>query len=196
MHEKLKQDYGMIPAAAPPAIFVWAGGAFAPTAAAVPLSSVSRPKFHIFAVEFERRKRAHLFSASCSLKNSVQGFFEYLPEWQDFSILIHDIPWDADSTWSTFAAYFFFLHTPLSLGGLSIVAYVLHQSDIDPLTMAYHTILVHESIRRYNREDLVLLLSTLTTSRAKGNWFCLDDLILSLEEHRIPSARDDMKFIV
>lgn len=38
--------------------------------------------------------------------------------------------------WSTFAAYFFILHIPLSFGGLSITAHILHQSVLDPLTMA------------------------------------------------------------
>lgn len=47
-----------------------------------------------------------------------------------------DIPWDSKSTWFTFTAYFFSLHIPLSFGGLSVIAQLLHQPVLDPLTMA------------------------------------------------------------
>jgi len=50
-------------------------------------------------------------------------------------VLSADMPWDYNNLWSTFAAYFFILHIPLSFGGLSITAHILHQSVLDPLTM-------------------------------------------------------------
>ncbi|KAG6497877.1 uncharacterized protein LOC121990618 [Zingiber officinale] len=52
-----------------------------------------------------------------------------------FSVLPSSIPWDNEDVWSIFAAYFFILHVPLSFGGLSIVASILHEPDLDPLTM-------------------------------------------------------------
>ncbi|KAL7000369.1 hypothetical protein U1Q18_001518 [Sarracenia purpurea var. burkii] len=51
---------------------------------------------------------------------------------EDFSVLGSDIPWDSGSVWSTFAFYLFTLHVPLSFGGLSVVAHVLHQPILDP----------------------------------------------------------------
>lgn len=53
---------------------------------------------------------------------------------QGFSVLASDIPWESGSTWSTMAFYIFNLHIPLGYGGLSIVAYILHQPVPDPQT--------------------------------------------------------------
>ncbi|KAJ4729827.1 CAAX amino terminal protease family protein [Melia azedarach] len=53
-----------------------------------------------------------------------------------FSVLASDIPWESGSTWSTMAFYIFNLHIPLGYGGLSIVAYILHQPVPDPQTQA------------------------------------------------------------
>ncbi|GFZ05685.1 CAAX amino terminal protease family protein [Actinidia rufa] len=55
---------------------------------------------------------------------------------EDFSVLESDIPWDRRSVWSTLALYIFSLHIPLSFGGLSVVASVLHQPILDPQTEA------------------------------------------------------------
>ncbi|KAA8526395.1 hypothetical protein F0562_008402 [Nyssa sinensis] len=55
---------------------------------------------------------------------------------EGFSVLGSDIPWDSQSTWSTMALYLFSLHIPLSFGGLSVVAYLLHQPVLDPQTQA------------------------------------------------------------
>ncbi|XP_072956521.1 uncharacterized protein [Typha angustifolia] len=73
------------------------------------------------------------FCCSCSKKIDVDEPFEGL------SVVLLDIPWESENTWSTFAAYFFILHIPLSFGGLSLIAQVLHQSALDPLTMAVST---------------------------------------------------------
>lgn len=43
-----------------------------------------------------------------------------------------DAPWDHGSLWSTMAFYMFSLHIPLSFGGLSVVAHVLHEPILDP----------------------------------------------------------------
>lgn len=53
---------------------------------------------------------------------------------QDFSILKTDLQCDIGNTWSTMAFYIFSLHIPLSFGGLSVVAKLLHQTDLDPNT--------------------------------------------------------------
>ncbi|XP_021803725.1 uncharacterized protein LOC110747983 [Prunus avium] len=51
---------------------------------------------------------------------------------QGFSVLAADAPWDHGSLWSTMAFYMFSLHIPLSFGGLSVVAHVLHEPILDP----------------------------------------------------------------
>ncbi|EEF44454.1 prenyl-dependent CAAX protease, putative [Ricinus communis] len=53
---------------------------------------------------------------------------------QGFSVLSSDIPWERGSIWSILAIYMFNLHIPLGIGGLSIVAYLLQQSLLDPQT--------------------------------------------------------------
>uniref|UniRef100_A0A5B7CD54 Uncharacterized protein n=1 Tax=Davidia involucrata TaxID=16924 RepID=A0A5B7CD54_DAVIN len=57
---------------------------------------------------------------------------------EGFSVLGSDIPWDSGSTWSTMALYLFSLHIPLSFGGLSVVAHLLHQPILDPQTEHRH----------------------------------------------------------
>lgn len=49
-------------------------------------------------------------------------------------MLSMDIPWERGSIWSTMALYMFNFHIPLGIGGLSIVANVLHQPVLDPQT--------------------------------------------------------------
>ncbi|XP_020085061.1 uncharacterized protein LOC109707930 isoform X1 [Ananas comosus] len=83
-----------------------------------------------------RKSDGLVSSRSCSSKRGAHDLFE------DFSVLLPDTPWDAKNTWTTFAAYFFILHIPLSFGGLSIVAQVLHQSTLDPLTTVASTALL------------------------------------------------------
>ncbi|XP_075668824.1 uncharacterized protein LOC142638656 isoform X2 [Castanea sativa] len=53
---------------------------------------------------------------------------------QGFSALSTDIPWDSGSIWSSMAFYMFILHIPLSFGGLSVVAEILHEPHLDPQT--------------------------------------------------------------
>ncbi|XP_065873443.1 uncharacterized protein [Euphorbia lathyris] len=53
---------------------------------------------------------------------------------QGFSALASDIPWEKGDIWSIMAMYMFNLHIPLGIGGLSIVAYLLHQPVLDPQT--------------------------------------------------------------
>ncbi|CAL5342588.1 unnamed protein product [Camellia sinensis] len=53
---------------------------------------------------------------------------------RDFSLLESEIPWDSGRIWSTLALYLFSLHVPLSFGGLSVVAYFVHQPVLDPQT--------------------------------------------------------------
>ncbi|XVF66846.1 hypothetical protein PTKIN_Ptkin10aG0071000 [Pterospermum kingtungense] len=70
---------------------------------------------------------------------------------QGFSPLTSDIPWKTGSLWSTMAFYMFNLHIPLSFGGLSTVAYILHQPVLDPQTQALSFLVL----------DIVELLATL-----------------------------------
>ncbi|GMI88470.1 hypothetical protein like AT2G20725 [Hibiscus trionum] len=70
---------------------------------------------------------------------------------QGFSVLTSDIPWKTGSLWSTMALYMFNLHIPLGFGGLSIVAYTLHQPVLDPQTQALSLLVI----------DILELLATL-----------------------------------
>ncbi|KAL8228507.1 hypothetical protein R6Q57_016091 [Mikania cordata] len=61
---------------------------------------------------------------------------------QDFSILKTDLQCDNGSTWSTMAFYIFSLHFPLSFGGVSVVAKILHQAALDPNTQVYSMLMI------------------------------------------------------
>ncbi|KAF5207438.1 Aluminum induced protein [Thalictrum thalictroides] len=76
----------------------------------------------------------HFFEDFC-----LSGFC--LPQivfWEstDFSVLSSDIPWEEESIWSTMGLYFFSLHIPLSFGGLSVIAKIMHQAVLDSQTEA------------------------------------------------------------
>ncbi|KAK4577541.1 hypothetical protein RGQ29_027887 [Quercus rubra] len=84
-----------------------------------------------------------LCSSECKLKLSSKASFQcYCTEnentheasSQGFSALSTDVPWDSGSIWSTMAFYMFILHIPLSFGGLSVVAEILHEPHLDPQT--------------------------------------------------------------
>lgn len=76
---------------------------------------------------FGRRKRGY---PCCISEDGDKGHLE------GFSVLSKDVPWDVESTWSTFAAYFLILHVPLSFGVLPLTTRILHQSIHDPVITA------------------------------------------------------------
>ncbi|XP_020597001.1 uncharacterized protein LOC110036811 [Phalaenopsis equestris] len=76
------------------------------------------------------KKRGNPFRISCVPKDGDKGHLE------GFSLLSKDFPWEVESTWSTFAVYFFSLHVPLSFGILPMIARALQQSFHDPLLTA------------------------------------------------------------
>lgn len=53
-----------------------------------------------------------------------------------FSVLPAVVPWETEDVWVTMAFYILNLHIPLGFGGMSIVAYILHQQVLDPQTQA------------------------------------------------------------
>lgn len=55
-------------------------------------------------------------------------------EFQSFSALAADSPWDSRSIWSTMAFYMFSLHIPLSFGGISVIAQILKEPNLDTQT--------------------------------------------------------------
>ncbi|GJY65275.1 CAAX amino terminal protease family protein [Tanacetum coccineum] len=61
---------------------------------------------------------------------------------KDFSVLKTDVEYDGGNTWSTMAFYIFSLHIPLSFGGLSFVAKLLHQTVLDSETQVFSLILI------------------------------------------------------
>ncbi|KAK1434192.1 hypothetical protein QVD17_11111 [Tagetes erecta] len=105
------------------------------------------------------------FKVCCIRNNGNRG-----PS-KDFSILNTDVQCDGGNTWSTMAFYIFSLHIPLSFGGLSIVAKLSHQTDLDPNTQAYSLLLIQTL-------EFVSFLSLLKFSNNRFN-------ILSLFETRV-----------
>ncbi|KAI4322664.1 hypothetical protein L6164_022336 [Bauhinia variegata] len=51
-----------------------------------------------------------------------------------FSALQEDSPWESGDVWSILAFYMFILHIPFSFGGLSVVALLTGQPQLDPPT--------------------------------------------------------------
>ncbi|KAI3736164.1 hypothetical protein L6452_15698 [Arctium lappa] len=74
----------------------------------------------------------------CCIPNDISN---HKPS-QDFSILKTDFQCDSGTTWSTMAFYVFSLHIPLSFGGLSVVAQLLHQNALDPEIQALSLLLL------------------------------------------------------
>jgi hypothetical protein len=103
----------------------------------IPPTNVHLAKFSVCGLRFsfEKNGSRRLSPSNCSSddhnqKNAENYFFK------GFSNLSPEFPWDSGSVWSTMAIYFFLLHIPLGLGGLSIVAEILRQDDLDPQTKA------------------------------------------------------------
>ncbi|PKI54625.1 hypothetical protein CRG98_024976 [Punica granatum] len=87
------------------------------------------------------------FKCSCTENGdtheaSFQGFSVLGPE--------SDVPWDSGTVWSTLSFYLFSLHIPLSFGGLSIVAHVLHQPILDPQTESVNNSVLKEILLSSN----------------------------------------------
>ncbi|KAK9087066.1 hypothetical protein Syun_029460 [Stephania yunnanensis] len=61
---------------------------------------------------------------------------------EGFSALSADIEWDYGSVWSSMSLYFFSVHVPLSFGGLSVIAEIMHQKVLDPQTKALSILLI------------------------------------------------------
>ncbi|XP_031392473.1 uncharacterized protein LOC116204495 isoform X2 [Punica granatum] len=98
------------------------------------------------------------FKCSCTENGdtheaSFQGFSVLGPE--------SDVPWDSGTVWSTLSFYLFSLHIPLSFGGLSIVAHVLHQPILDPQTEAASLL----GIQLFELVSAVCLLQSTTKRR-------------------------------
>ncbi|ESR60590.1 hypothetical protein CICLE_v10017817mg, partial [Citrus x clementina] len=89
----------------------------------------------------------------------------------DFSVLASDIPWESENVWSTMIFYMFNLHIPLGYGGLSIVAYTLHQPVLDlqtqVLELSAALFLLSRTIKP--EYDLVNFFKTIK-SPAERNW--------------------------
>lgn len=102
---------------------------------ATPNFALQRPN----SVHFQRKIRSNFFCRNNGEhKQTAQGF----------SLLESDPPWESGSVWSTMALYFFSLHIPMSFGGLSVVAYLLHKPDLEPQIKAV-AILVIETLELF-----------------------------------------------
>lgn len=82
----------------------------------------------------------HFLSLNEGCGRNPDGILSIL---QGFSVLgpESDVPWDSGTVWSTLSFYLFSVHIPLSFGGLSIVAHVLHQTLLDPQTEVNATLI-------------------------------------------------------
>ncbi|KMT02200.1 hypothetical protein BVRB_9g206610 [Beta vulgaris subsp. vulgaris] len=84
----------------------------------------------------------------------------------DFSLLESDPPWENGSVWSNMGLYIFSLHIPLSFGGLSVVAHLLNQPDLEPQIKAV-ALLVIETLELFG----ALLLLEFTTKHKPVSFF-------------------------
>ncbi|KAK6919550.1 Type II CAAX prenyl endopeptidase Rce1-like [Dillenia turbinata] len=90
-------------------------------------------------------------------------------EQQGFSVLVDsDGSWDSANIWSTLALYMFSFHIPLSFGGLSIVASILHRPVLDPQAQAWP-------------RDILILVS-FSLLRPEGHSQALSILIIQILE--------------
>ncbi|CAA3011515.1 uncharacterized protein LOC111372146 isoform X1 [Olea europaea var. sylvestris] len=71
------------------------------------------------------------FQCRCSKHQGTQKGTE------GFSVLESDTSCDVGSIWSSMGFYVFSIHIPLSFGGLSVAAKVLHQAVLDPQIQAF-----------------------------------------------------------
>ncbi|XP_057954238.1 uncharacterized protein LOC131148516 isoform X3 [Malania oleifera] len=112
------------------------------TSAAVRCSSITKPECSAKAS----------FKCSCK-KNGKSG-----DDFESFSVLVSDIPWDDGSTWSTMALYFFSLHIPLSFGALSLVARMLHQTILDLQTEEVNNPILKEILLSGNVSEIACFI--------------------------------------
>ncbi|KAF3444150.1 hypothetical protein FNV43_RR13840 [Rhamnella rubrinervis] len=79
--------------------------------------------------EFKPSSNASLRCFSTNNENTHEA-----ASFQSFSALATDSPWDRGSIWNTMSFYMFSLHIPLSFGGISVVAQILKESNLDRQT--------------------------------------------------------------
>ncbi|XP_074284892.1 uncharacterized protein LOC141610615 [Silene latifolia] len=91
---------------------------------------------HINSIKFKPKTR---FNLLCSNNKQQLQILE------GFSLLETEPPWESSNVWSTMALYFFSLHVPLSFGGLSLIANLLHQPVLDPQLKAVAILVIGTS---------------------------------------------------
>ncbi|KAL2937735.1 putative membrane peptidase YdiL [Bienertia sinuspersici] len=126
----------------------------------IQLPSITTQKFHLrrsISIQFNRR----IWYNFCCKNN--EGHNQ-----TGFSMLESNPPWESEDVWSTIGFYFFSLHIPMSFGGLSVVAHLLHQSDLEPQIKAI-AILVIETVELF----CALLLLQFTAKHKPVNFFQL-----------------------
>ncbi|KAG7579902.1 CAAX prenyl protease 2 [Arabidopsis thaliana x Arabidopsis arenosa] len=103
---------------------------------------------------------------SCLKSKSTQETtqIEQLGNEQGFSVLASEVPWEDNNIWSTFVLYMFSLHIPLSFGGLSIVANILHRQVLDPQTQVLSLVV----LQMVELSGTVLLLRTTAKPQCKS----------------------------
>ncbi|CAA0367793.1 unnamed protein product [Arabidopsis thaliana] len=132
-----------------------------------PVTNCSERRRH---TEFRRLSSASTcrpsLICSCLKSKSSQETtqIEQLGNGEGFSVLASEIPWEDDNIWSTFALYMFSLHIPLSFGGLSIVANILHRQVLDPQTQVLSLVV----LQMVELAGTVLLLRTTAKPQCKS----------------------------
>ncbi|CAK9177598.1 unnamed protein product [Ilex paraguariensis] len=117
-------------------------------------ATVNRPAFE-----------SKFFGTRASFKwHSLKNENTHQPS-EGFSVLKSDMPCDSGIIWSTMALYVFSLHVPLSFGGLSVVAQMLHQPVLDPQIEAL-------SILGIQTSELIGMLLLLRSTGKPLHKFC------------------------
>lgn len=100
--------------------------------APIPISKYASQRSAV--IHFKSKHRFQL--CYCSCKEDQQPILE------GFSALDSEPPWMGGSVWSSMALYFFSLHVPMSFGGLSVVAHMLNQPNLEPQTKAVAVLVI------------------------------------------------------
>ncbi|KFK40447.1 hypothetical protein AALP_AA3G374300 [Arabis alpina] len=103
-------------------------------------------------------------SVGCSCLKSKPPHELEKKEEEGFSVLGADIPWEENVIWSTFAVYMFCLHIPLSFGGLSIVANLLHLNPLRPHTQVLSLV----ALQMVELSGTILLLTNTAKPQCKS----------------------------
>ncbi|CAL0333868.1 unnamed protein product [Lupinus luteus] len=108
-----------------------------------PFYSFLRPNTNTLKYQPPRFNFQTCFKTYCKNCEEQQFTNNNTPFSHGFSALKEEcVPLESENLWSTLALYLFILHIPFSFGGLSVVAMLTQQSDLDPQIKALSLLII------------------------------------------------------